>query len=74
MPDCFGRYLLERQEEFELSDNEAAYLAGSMFGAGTETTANTISVSILAAACHPEAQRRVQEELNSVIGERGTFC
>ncbi|KAF8735059.1 hypothetical protein AX14_002818 [Amanita brunnescens Koide BX004] len=70
VPDCFGRYLLERQEEFELSDNEAAYLAGSMFGAGTETTANTISVSILAAACHPEAQRRVQEELNSVIGER----
>jgi cytochrome P450 len=65
---------LERREELDLSDDEAAYLAGSMFGAGTETTAATISASILAAACHPAAQRRVQEELSSVIGERGTFC
>ncbi|KAF8325350.1 cytochrome P450 [Amanita rubescens] len=69
-PDCFVRYLLERREELELSDDEAAYLAGSMFGAGTETTAATISASVLAAACHPAAQRRVQEELSSVVGER----
>ena len=28
---------MERQDELELEDNEAAYLAGSMFGAGSET-------------------------------------
>jgi cytochrome P450 len=68
VPTCFGKYLLERQRELDLSDGETAYLAGSMFGAGSDTTASAISVSVLAAACYPEAQRRVQEELDQVIG------
>lgn len=43
-----------------------------MFGAGSDTTASAISVGVLAAACYPEAHRRVQEELDAVIGrERG---
>ena len=71
-PQSFGKYLLERQQDLELSDNETAYLAGSMFGAGSDTTASAISISIMAAACFPKAQSKVQEELDSVIGrERG---
>lgn len=70
VPDSFGKYLLQRQAELELSDDETAYLAGSMFGAGSDTTASAISVSILAAACYPEAQKRVQEELDQVIGNQ----
>jgi cytochrome P450 len=43
-----------------------------MFGAGSDTTASAISISIMAAACYPEAQAKVQEELDNVIGkERG---
>ncbi|PFH44843.1 hypothetical protein AMATHDRAFT_72169 [Amanita thiersii Skay4041] len=68
VPNCFGKYLLERQKELELSDGETAYLAGSMFGAGSDTTASAISITVLAAACYPEAQARVQEELDQVIG------
>ncbi|TFK33151.1 cytochrome P450 [Crucibulum laeve] len=68
IPQSFGKYLLERQKELELSDNETAYLAGSMFGAGSDTTASAISVSVMAAACYPEAQAKVQEELDLVIG------
>ena len=72
--DCFGKYLLERQGELELSDGETAYLAGSMFGAGSDTTASGISVAVMAAACYPEAQRWVQQELDQVLGrDRGTF-
>ena len=57
-----------------MSDNETAYLAGSMFGAGSDTTASAISVAVMAAACYPEAQRWVQEELDQVLGkDRGTF-
>ena len=45
-----------------------------MFGAGSDTTASAISISIMAAACYPDAQAKVQEELDSVIGkERGEF-
>ena len=70
--NSFGKYLLDRQAELELSDDETAYLAGSMFGAGSDTTASAISVAVMAAACYPEAQKRVQEELDLVVGtERG---
>jgi hypothetical protein len=36
-PDSFTKYLIEHQQEYELSDNEVAYLAGSMFGASSHT-------------------------------------
>jgi len=64
----FGKYILERQKELDLSDNEAAYLAGSVFGAGSDTTASGISISVLAAACYPMEQQRLWEELESVVG------
>ncbi|KAF9527924.1 cytochrome P450 [Crepidotus variabilis] len=69
VPQSFGKYLIERQKELELSDDETAYLAGSMFGAGSDTTASAISISVMAAACYPEYQQRVWEELETVIGK-----
>ena len=89
---CFAKYLIERQNEFELDDDELAYLAGSMFGAGSDTVSITravfrsdtqlgleqsaaaISTVIMAAASFPEAQRKVQEQLDAIIGrDRGEF-
>ncbi|KAI9618458.1 hypothetical protein H4Q26_012279 [Puccinia striiformis f. sp. tritici PST-130] len=66
--NCFTSYMLERQKEFSLSDNEAAYLAGSLFGAGSDTTAAALAVVIFAAACHPSEVKKVQDELESVVG------
>ena len=68
LPPSFGKYLLEQQASLGLSFDETSYLAGSMFGAGSDTTASGISVGVLAAACYPEEQKRVQEELDAVIG------
>jgi len=68
IPESFGKYLLERQASLGLSDDETAYLAGSMFGAGSDTTASAISIGVLAAACYPEAAARVQDELDNVVG------
>ena len=51
-----------------MSDNEAAYLAGGMFGAGSDTTASGISLSVLAATCYPQELERVREELERVVG------
>jgi len=74
VPQSFGKYLIERQKELELSDDETAYLAGSMFGAGSDTTASAISVAVMASACYPEAAERVRKELDSVIGkDRRTY-
>ena len=40
---CFVTYLLEKQEEMGMSDDELAYLAGSMFGAGSDTVRLSVS-------------------------------
>ncbi|KAJ3505865.1 hypothetical protein NLJ89_g7189 [Agrocybe chaxingu] len=68
IPESFGKYILEQQAELGLSDDETAYLAGSMFGAGTDTTASAISIVVMASACYPAAQARVQDELDAVVG------
>ncbi|THU92354.1 cytochrome P450 [Dendrothele bispora CBS 962.96] len=65
---CFGKFLLESKPAHGLNDDEMAYLAGSMFGAGSETTANSIGFIIMASACFPEAQAEVQRELDEVVG------
>jgi len=39
-----------------------------MFGADSDTSASAISVVIMASACFPEAQRKVQEQLYTVVG------
>ncbi|KAJ7130774.1 cytochrome P450 [Mycena crocata] len=64
---CFARTIIERQDGYGLSDNEAAYLAGSMFGAGAGTSSSAISIVIMAAAVFPETQHKVQEQLDTVI-------
>ncbi|KAF5344799.1 hypothetical protein D9758_014422 [Tetrapyrgos nigripes] len=67
-PPSFGRFLIENKQCHGLNDDEMAYLAGSMFGAGSETTANSLGFIIMAAACFPDAQKEVQEELDRVVG------
>ena len=79
----FARYLLENQEKEGLGDDELAYIAGSMFGAGTDTvrssplamlwltispqTASAITFIVFTAALNQEAQAKVQEELDVVV-------
>ncbi|KAJ7275075.1 cytochrome P450 [Mycena rebaudengoi] len=65
---CFAKMIIENQGEYGLSDDETAYLAGSMFGAGSDTSASAISIVVMAAAVFPEAQRKVQEQLDRVVG------
>ncbi|KAG1843662.1 cytochrome P450 [Suillus subluteus] len=64
----FSRYLLENQSSHKLSDDEMAYLAGLLFGAGAETTAVAIMYVVMASTCYPKAQEKVQEQLDIVVG------
>ncbi|PCH38429.1 cytochrome P450 [Wolfiporia cocos MD-104 SS10] len=64
----FATYLLENQERLQFSDAELAYLAGAIFGAGSDTTAAALGFITMAAACYPEAQARVQAQLDKVLG------
>ncbi|KAK0478954.1 cytochrome P450, partial [Armillaria novae-zelandiae] len=50
-------------------DDETAYLARSMFTASSDTMASKIGVAVTAATCYPEMQKKVQEDLDTVIGK-----
>lgn len=64
----FATYLLENQEQYDLSNDELAYLAGSMFGAGSDTTASGLGIITMAAATHPEELKKVQSQIDAVVG------
>ncbi|KAG2136927.1 cytochrome P450 [Suillus bovinus] len=64
----FGRYVLENEHLLGLSELEALFLPGTFFAAGSESTASTICTVLMAAACFPEEQAKVQAELDEVVG------
>ncbi|KAG1890767.1 cytochrome P450 [Suillus subluteus] len=64
----FSKYILENGHLYGLTEIEMAFLAGALFGAGTETTAVAIGKVLMAAAHFPEEQAKVQAELDAVIG------
>ncbi|KAG1728980.1 cytochrome P450 [Suillus paluster] len=64
----FMKYMLENRDVHGLTDPETAFLAGAFFGAGSDTTASAMCIVLLAAACFPEEQAKVQAELDVVIG------
>jgi hypothetical protein len=59
---------LGSQDTLALTFNQKTYLTGSIFGAGSDTTASTISVDVLATTCLPDGARNIWKELESVIG------
>lgn len=64
----FARFIIEHQKQYQLEDKELAYVAGGMFAAGSDTTASAITIMMMAATIHTDAQARVQEELDNVVG------
>ncbi|KAG2072915.1 cytochrome P450 [Suillus decipiens] len=64
----FARFILEHQKQYQLEEKELGYIAGTMFGAGSDTSASAITIMMMAATLHTDAQARVQEELDNVIG------
>ncbi|KAG2049577.1 cytochrome P450 [Suillus hirtellus] len=64
----FSKYVIENRHLYNLTEMEMAYLSGSFFAAGTETTATAICMVLMAAAHFPEEQAKVQAELDAVIG------
>ena len=69
---CFASWITEKQQELDLSDDEVAYLCGSIFAAGSDTSSSAITVVVMAAATHTAQQKMVQEELDAVIGKGKT--
>ncbi|KAF9463392.1 cytochrome P450 [Collybia nuda] len=67
-PPCFASSLLENQSRLKLEKEEAAWLTGVMFGAGSETTAAVLAVFLLAMVLHPEVMQKAQAEIDGIVG------
>jgi Cytochrome P450 len=68
-PQCFSKTYFENQEEYGLSIDEAAYVIGTLFEAGTGTTAAAMMSFCLCMCLHPEWQAKGQEEVDRVCGD-----
>lgn len=64
----FARNLLKAQPELNLSDKEVTTMAANLIGGGVDTTSSTMLSFILAMAYFPDVQKKLQEELDTVVG------
>ncbi|KAJ9102651.1 hypothetical protein QFC19_004760 [Naganishia cerealis] len=66
--NCFAKTILENKDKYGLTNDEATFLAGAMYGAGSDTTADMISTAIMTFTKYPDVVARAQEELDRVVG------
>lgn len=64
----FAKRLMAEQREHGLRASEISSLTANLIGGGVDTTSGTMITTILAMCTFPEAQRKAQEELDTVVG------
>ncbi|CAE7001400.1 hypothetical protein P3342_001417 [Pyrenophora teres f. teres] len=66
-PECFVKQLIQSgYEEQGISELQAAFLAGSMIEAGSETTSAALNTAILYLNANPDARQRAYDEIQKV--------
>jgi hypothetical protein len=68
-PECFSRTFFENADDYGLSIDEAAYVIGTLFEAGSGTTAAAMMSFCLCMCLHPEWQEKGQKEVDSVCAD-----
>ncbi|THU84482.1 cytochrome P450, partial [Dendrothele bispora CBS 962.96] len=61
-------FLIKEADRHNITMRENAWLAGTMYGAATDTNAGVMSWFMFAMMLYPETMRRGQEELDLVVG------
>ncbi|KAF2874787.1 cytochrome P450 [Massariosphaeria phaeospora] len=68
-PECFVKQVIESNYAAQgVSELQAAFLAGSLIEAGSETTSAAINTAILYLAATPSARAAAYEEVSRVVG------
>jgi cytochrome P450 len=68
-PECFVKQVIETGYEKQgISEFQAAFMAGSLIEAGSETTSAAINTAILYLSAYPEVRAKAYEELSRVVG------
>ncbi|KAF1996676.1 cytochrome P450 [Amniculicola lignicola CBS 123094] len=70
-PECFVKQVIENGYENQgISELQAAFLAGSLIEAGSETTSAALNTAILYLAANPSVRAQAHEELDRIVGSR----
>ncbi|KAF8258897.1 cytochrome P450 [Lactarius quietus] len=64
----FAASVIQNSSKHDLSKREQAWLVGTMFAAGGETTSTTLLWWLLAMITYPEVQNQAHAELDEVVG------
>ncbi|KAF9468308.1 cytochrome P450 [Collybia nuda] len=64
----FSAKIIDEYQQIGLSEKEASWLAGVMFGAGSDTTAAVLVVFVLAMLLNPTIMKKAQQEIDNVVG------
>lgn len=68
-PECFAKQVMESDYQRQgISELQAAFLAGSLIEAGSDTTSAAINTAILYISAYPEVRAKAHEELSRVVG------
>lgn len=65
---CFCAGMYEAQKKDGFSDDQAAYISGTLLEAGSDTTSSTLYAFVQAMLLFPDVQRKAHEEIDRVIG------
>ncbi|KAG9693583.1 putative cytochrome P450, partial [Aureobasidium melanogenum] len=66
---CFCVGMAQAQQEEGFSDDQAAYITGTLLEAGSDTTASTLYAFVQAMLLFPAVQKKAQEEIDRVVGK-----
>ncbi|KAF2028133.1 cytochrome P450 [Setomelanomma holmii] len=68
-PDCFVKQFIESNYEKQgITELQAAFLAGSMIEAGSETTPSALNTAVLYLSANPDVQRVAQAQIDELVG------
>ncbi|CAI7629274.1 unnamed protein product [Penicillium manginii] len=68
-PDCFVKQFIETQyPKMDITELQAAFLAGSLIEAGAESTSSAINSCMLYLSAHPRIQQAAHDEIDKVVG------
>ena len=67
-PDCWEKIAVENEKDSGLTPDQLAYVTGTMFEAGSTTTAAAMMSFLLCMVLHPEELRMLQREVDNVVG------
>jgi hypothetical protein len=65
---CFCVGMAEAQKTDGFSDDQAAYMAGTLLEAGSDTTSSTLYAFVQAMLLFPDIQKKAQKEIDRVVG------